>query len=1831
MLTADPLFVGAVYIEEDSGADLHGDTFEITFTGGADGTELTRLVIDGDHAEPGFGLTDVFFDTAPGGLGADESFPFTIVSLDTQDPSASVRATVVDGGTKLVLDFSRFRAGDRLVFSIDVDEAQQFDPTTTDPDELNEGFDPITSGVEFQGSHLTASFRAPHYHDVSGTGEFRNRYDENLEGTGLELPRDNERGNRDRTAGGVAELVQVPLPVVISGTVFHDRNLNLRQDAGDEGLAGVSLSLWRKDASGQYVQAVGPGGQPATAVTNAQGDYVFGEQWNLLPGVYQVRQTQPNGFPISVGAIAGTVEGTPSGAAAGDNVITEIAIPLGGTAGVNYDFAEALPASLAGRVYHDRNNDGVQQASESGIAGVTVRLLDASGAQTAVATTNSQGDYLFSNLRPGSYAVVETQPGGWIDGKETLGRVAGTTTGQIASAGDRFEQIVLRSGEAGADYLFGERLGSLEGFVHADPDGDCIFDAGEAPLAGVTITLVDAGGRETTAVTDSSGRYRFSDLQAGQYTIRQTQPAGWFTAGQVVGTGTGDASTPNVISGITIGGSHVHLANYNFCEARGSLSGYVYHDRDNDGIRDSGEEAISGVELRLLDEQGRPVTGDDGQERRATTDSSGFYRFENLGPGVYRIVESHPQGWIDGKDSIGQVGGTSVGQAIAPDTLSEIRLQETSLGGAGIHGVNYNFGERRGSLEGVVHADADGDCVFDDDETPLAGVRITLTNDRGQQWTTTTDAAGRYRFTDLAAGVYTVTEEQPGGWFSSGQTAGNGGGDASVTNVISQIRIDENHVQLTGYDFCEALGSLSGYVYHDRDDDGLREAGEEGIAGVVVRLRDSEGRPVLDAGGQERSAITDANGYYRFLDLAPGNYRLVQEHPTGWLDGQDTPGRIGEQPVGRPAPPDAIVDIDYTGGLNGEHPGAGVEYNFGELKPGGIEGLVHVDRDEDCVYDEDEPPLAGVTITLLDQEGNSWTTVTDDQGRYRFENLRPGTYRLVESQPSGYFNVGQVPGSGGGDGSTPNVISQIVLPSGGAKLTGYHFCESLGSLSGYVYHDRDDDGLRDEGEEGIAGVAIELRDQQGSPVLDSSGQPRMAVTDSSGFYRFDDLPAGVYRIVERHPQSWLDGKDTPGEVNGRPSGVAVAPDTIGDVSLLPLEGLGPSQHGANYNFGELRPGSISGVIHADVIANCVFDEGESPLEGVTVELLNDQGQVIATTTTDAQGRYEFLSLAPGVYSVRELQPTGYFHQGQTAGSGGGDDSQADLISGIALASGAELVHYDFCDAPPGSISGYVFQDGPPLTTEDGTPPEDLHLVRDGQLTEDDRRLGGVVLELRDGLTGAPILADEALPGAYAGGPIRVTTDASGFYQFAGLRGGRSYAVYEVHPAGYFDGIDTPGSTSGMAVNRHAPLSPAVLGLLTVDPRDDAIVRIPLASGAHSQHNNFSEVVAVRPPPLAPPRPDLPEPPPVRPEPQAVFIPPAAPRALFFGSPPPTPRPDLISGGAADYSWHLSIVDGGLPRQAGEEDGDDARRRWQAAHIQLQDWNSPSLDAGWWRIDIGGDKSPNARKVQELCFGMPGAIPIAGDFDGDGVDEVGVFHEGQWYLDLNGNGRWDEADLWARLGHKTDLPVVGDWNGDGKDDIGIYGPEWANDARAIRRDGGLPDPANQNEVRRKNAPPAPEEATSGVRLLRRTAEGRARADLIDHVFRYGVGEDLPVVGDWNGDGVSTIGVFRSGAWLLDADADGRQSKTDRSAKFGQAGDIPVVGDFNGDGVEELGVYRAGRWIIDTNHNGEIDAADQVFELGGAEDFPIVGDWDGDGVDEPGLYRGDSQPASGRKAG
>ena len=111
---------------------------------------------------------------------------------------------------------------------------------------------------------------------------------------------------------------------------------------------------------------------------------------------------------------------------------------------------------------------------------------------------------------------------------------------------------------------------------------------------------------------------------------------------------------------------------------------------------------------------------------------------------------------------------------------------------------------------------------------------------------------------------------------------------------------------------------------------------------------------------------------------------------------------------------------------------------------------------------------------------------------------------------------------------------------------------------------------------------------------------------------------------------------------------------------------------------------------------------------------------------------------------------------------------------------------------------------------------------------------------------------------------------------------------------------------------------------------------------------------------------------------------------------------------------------------------------------------------------------------------------------------------------------------------------------------------------------------------------------------------------DAVFTFGMAGDIPVTGDWDGSGITKIGVFRNGSWFLDLNGNGVLDPEDGSYTFGQAGDVPVAGDWNGNGITKIGVFRNGSWFLDLNGNRvlEYPGRDAFFTFGLAGDTPVI---------------------------
>ncbi len=1086
----------------------------------------------------------------------------------------------------------------------------------------------------------------------------------------------------DGTAFNFGEIQQS----FVSGLVWVDSNRNGVLDAAEPGrLAGVTLRLVQGAdcSSGTTLQ---------TTTSAADGSYRFDNVRAYQN--YLVCETQPLGY--------GT--GSANGAA-GSNVATVGNLPAAGSP--NNNFGET-PGSVAGSVYQDTGNgvpanfnNGARDAGEAGIANVPLTLTgtDILGhAVNATVTTDANGNYLFDGLlTPSAAGYTVTQgaippaSGSFLDGRDTAGTAGGSNAVNLV-----LSAIALAPGQQATGYLFGKLpITSIAGTVYIDRNRNSLLDPQptDGRIAGVTLRLLQGADCTTgtvlqTTTTDASGNYSFANVAAGgSYLVCETQPAGYANGVENPGTA---ASTPGVnviaISSLPNGGSTAN----NFGEWLGAIAGSVYVDfspatpaNTNNGQRDGGETGIAGVPVTL---SGNDVNGA-AVSLSTTTDASGNYSFGDLlqpGAGGYTVAKGAipPAAGVynDGKNTAGSAGGSN---AIA-NQLATIPL------GAGVQATGYLFGELPiAPITGTVYLDRDRNGQYGNGDGGIGGVTVRLvlgSNCAGAVvGTTVTDASGNYTFSGVSAGLtYTLCETQPAGY---GDGSTNPGGSAASTTpnaiTISNLPVAGSAAN----NFGERASTLAGSVWLDSNNDGVRQGGESGIAGVTVTLSGS------DAAGNvvNRSTVTDASGNYSFVDLlaaGAAGYTVTEQAAqpavggVTTLNGRTAAGSVGGAASTVATVPSAITGIALPAGTDA------TDYRFGELLPVAISGTVFIDLNNNGVQNlpgDAGLPGVAIVITGTDDTGAAVTRnlSTAADGSYGVADLRPGTYTVTEpTQPTGTSNGLTVPGSAGGSATPPatlpSSIAGIVLATSGASSTANNFAElaNNSSIAGTVWLDANNNGLIDGSEAGIAGVTVTLAG------TDTAGRNVTAttVTDASGHYSFGQLAPGTYAVREpTQPAGTVNGITVAGTAGGSATAVATVPSAVTGIVL----GVGTS--GSAYNFGEVPGSSISGQVWADNNNNGVVDAGESGIGGVTLVLTgtDDQGNPVSqTVVTAADGSYSFANLRPGNYTITEpTQPPGTDNGLTVPGTAGGAASPPatlpSAITGIVLTPGGKSLNNNF--------------------------------------------------------------------------------------------------------------------------------------------------------------------------------------------------------------------------------------------------------------------------------------------------------------------------------------------------------------------------------------------------------------------------------------------------------------------------------------------------------------------------------------------------------------------------
>ncbi|GHC41381.1 hypothetical protein GCM10007100_02650 [Roseibacillus persicicus] len=1156
-------------------------------------------------------------------------------------------------------------------------------------------------------------------------------------------------------------------PGSLSGTVLADTD---NDDAGDTAIEGVVLTL--KDAAGNDIDSdpVAAGVQPTTTVTDEFGAYSF---TNLTPGDYQVVETQPSGYD-SVSDVDGA-----NNDIVGDE--TPITVSAGSNSSGN-DFVEEQPGSLSGTVLADTDND---DAGDTAIEGVVLTLKDAAGndidsdpvaagVQPTTTVTDEFGAYSFTNLTPGDYQVVETQPSGYDSVSDVDGAnndIVGDETAITVSAG---------SDSSGNDFVE-EQPGSLSGTVLADTDNN---NTGDTAIEGVVLTLKDAAGNDidsdpvaagvqpTTTVTDEFGAYSFTNLTPGDYQVVETQPSGYDSVSDVDGANNdivGDETAITVIAGSD-------SADNDFVEEQqGVISGFVYEDNTGDGF---GNVAIESVELALFtDPNGDGDPSDGVQVGTATTLADGSYTFTGVSVGNYVVVETQPSGLLSVRDYDGSTPGDDVANIEIGDEWIPVSVT------AGETDTLNNFIEAQPAvISGTVLADTDNDGFGDE---PIEGVVITLTSDTGdpidadgdagngvQLVTATTASDGSYSFPNVLFGDYGVQETQPTGFdsVSDGDTT-TPGDDAANTDTLDDfipVSVLPGETD-DGNDFVEeAPGSISGTVLADTDND---DAGDTAIEGVVLTLKDAAGNDIdsdpVASGVQPTTTTTDETGAYSFNGLTPGDYQVVETQPSGFDSVSDVDGANNDV-VGDETPISVTAGNENSGN------------DFVEEEQGSISGTVLADTDDDDLGDT---AIEGVVLTLKDAAGNDidsdpvaagvqpTTTTTDENGSYTFAGLPVGDYQVVETQPSGFDSVSDV------DGANNDVVGDEtpISVTAGNENSGNDFVEEeQGSISGTVLADTDDDDL---GDTAIEGVVLTLKDATGNDIdsdpVAAGVQPTTTTTDENGSYTFAGLPVGDYQVVETQPSGFDSVSDVDGANN----------DVVGDET--PISVTAGNENSGN-DFVEEEQGSISGTVLADTDDD---DLGDTAIEGVVLTLKDAAGNDIdsdpvaagvqpTTTTTDENGSYTFAGLPVGDYQVVETQPSGFDSVSDVDGAN--NDVVGDETP-ISVTAGNENSGNDFVEEEQGSISGTVLADA---------DDDDLG----------DTAIEGVVLTLKDA-AGNDIDSDPVAAGVQ---PTTTTTDENGSYTFAGLPVG-DYQVVETQPSG-FDSVSDVDGANNDVVGDETPIS-----------------------------------------------------------------------------------------------------------------------------------------------------------------------------------------------------------------------------------------------------------------------------------------------------------------------------------------------------------------------------------------------------------------------------------------
>ena len=431
----------------------------------------------------------------------------------------------------------------------------------------------------------------------------------------------------------------------------------------------------------------------------------------------------------------------------------------------------------------------------------------------------------------------------------------------------------------------------------------------------------------------------------------------------------------------------------------GKKAGTKFHDRNADGDRDTGEEALAGWQIKLfrdadgdkvLEDSDDGVTGNGANPFRptATTNGQGAYEFLNLPNGDYIVCEVRQAGW---NQSLPNAGTSDKADCSVDSTLAALGR---GFEMAGADHTGNDFGNyQNGRKSGTKFEDLNGDGDRDAGEPGLEGVQIHLFGTDGLGNAVhrhpVTDANGNYTVL-VPPGTYTVCESVPSGYTQSFPTSGPScdghAGFTDASGIGYSITLASGQVD-SGNDFGNFRnGTKSGTKFEDSNANGVRDVGEPGIQGVQIHLFGTDGR----GNAVHLHATTDSSGAYT-ISAPPGSYTACESVPAGYTQsfptsGPSCAGHTGASGIGW------AVTLT-SGSLDSGN-------DFGNFRNATISGMKFKDADAGGDKDSGEVGLSGWQIHLFGTDGAGGSvhqhTTTDANGNYSF-SIVPGTYTVCET------------------------------------------------------------------------------------------------------------------------------------------------------------------------------------------------------------------------------------------------------------------------------------------------------------------------------------------------------------------------------------------------------------------------------------------------------------------------------------------------------------------------------------------------------------------------------------------------------------------------------------------------------------------------------------------------------------------------------------------------------------------------------------------------------------------------------------------------------------------